>query len=432
MDDITEETDMDTIMTQRYPLATLVLFLLLFGVLENAPAQLRTTVTILSSFDDNAFRNSLEQAENITSMALSLEYQPGDANVRLFYGGNANLFRQYAARQYFSNSLGASYLRPFGGDDENSWNISATYYVRSNKDQFNYYDFNQTVGTASVKYYLNSEAGLLSRAGYRLRYRSYANLDEFTYLENYGYASLSKFFETKTTAIVELALGNKRYVSAITTSATTSASTNGGSGWMGEHGGMGSGWGDDQTMVSWMNDGMTPGSRVVSYSSPSTTQMIGTLRVAQSLSPTTGASLQFLRRWDMSERTRFLSSGAVDFQGDEELWDDPYGYQSYEYSAAVTQVLPWGMSVRASVDYLTKDYARRVFLASETDVPTGPLRADTRVVGGVDVKQSFENGWLMFDSITLSMTYLFIQNTSNDEYYNFRSNAFAFGFSVDL
>lgn len=416
-------------MIQKYSLATIVLLLLLFGVLENAPAQLRTTVTMLSSFDDNAFRNSLAQGENITTMGLSLEYQPEDANYRFFYAGNANLFRQYAARQYFSNSLGASYVKPFGADDENSWNIGATYYVRSNKEQFNYYDFNQILGTASVKYYLNTEAGLLSRAGYRLRYRSYANLGEFTYLENYGFASLSKFFETKTTAILELALGNKRYVSTITKSTSTAGSTNGGGG-MGEHGGMGNGSGDDHTMVSSMNGGMPPGSSLISYGSPSTTQLIGTLRVAQSISPTTGASLQFLKRWDMSERTRFLSNGAVDFQGDEELWDDPYGYQSYEYNATITQVLPWGMSARVSADYFTKDYARRIFLASDTDIPTGPLRADTRFVGGIDVKQSFEDGWFVFDAITLNMTYLFIHNTSNDSYYNFRNNAFALGITM--
>lgn len=399
-------------------------------------AQFRTSVTMLSSIDDNAFRNSLAQGDNITTMALSLDYQPGESNFRLSYTGTANLFRTNSARQYFSNSLGASYLKPFGENEENAWNVGGTYFVRLNKEQYNYYDFNQLIASAGLKYYIDSEGGLLARTGYRLRYRGYSNLSEFSYIENFGYASLSKFFETKTTAIAELAVGNKRYVSSTMTTTASSSGSNGDSGgMMGEHGGWGE-WGgsggENQMMASSMNDGMIPGARVISYGSPSTTQLIGTVRLAQSLSPTTGVSVQFLRRWDISERTRFLSSGAVDFQGDEELWDDPYGYQSYEYDAGLTQVLPWELSARFNVGYFVKDYTRRVFLATDTDVPTGPLRDDTRLVGGINVRKSFDDGWIFFSGITVNASYFYVRNDSNDPYYNFTNNSFALGVSTQF
>jgi hypothetical protein len=417
----------------KHKLYFLVLALFVWtGVTQTSWAQLRTKVAIFSSYDDNAFRNALGQTDFITTTALSLEYQPNKSNFSLFVNGNMNLFKDYFDRRYFSNSFGAAFTKPFGDEDENAFSTNATYFMRFNKERYNYYDFSQFVGSLNIKYYLDSEEGLLSRAGYRLRYRNYRNLEEFSYLEHYGFVQLSRFFETKTTVSAEVDFGNKNYVMSPSAYSTAGSST-GTWGMMGNGGMTGNGemMGNGER---WSHGGgnMDPTTRLISYSSPNTTQLIGIVRVAQSITQTTGLSVQYLRRWDLSDRTRFLSNGAVDYQGDEELWDDPYGYHGDEYNAALTQVLPWEMTIRISADYLVKDYARRIFTPTDTDVPTGPLRSDTRLVGSVEVRKTLETDWAVFNGIMISVSYFYQKNNSNDPYYNFRNNNFSLGIMTQL
>lgn len=383
---------------------------LAFGTTVQVSAQFRTGIALFSSYDDNPFRNYLNRSDYITTTALSFEYQPEESNFKLFANGNLSLFKDFSDRRYFSNSLGMSYTKPFGEEEENAVYAGATYFRRFNKASYDYYDFSQFIGYANLKYYLNFSEGMMSRVGYRLRYRGYRNLEEFSYLEHYGFVQVSKFFESKTTLLFELNLGNKNYVSSLGSMFTTT-----------------DGMTDGGMMGSSMNRRMNPNTRYVSYSRPTTTQLFGIARVAQSLSQTTGLSVQYLRRWDVSERTRFLSGGAVDFQGDEELWDDPYGYQGNEYNVTLTQHLPWNMTARVSTDYLAKDYARRTFTATDTDIPTGPLRSDTRFVTGLELKKTFDGAWAFFDGITISATYYYLRNSSNDAYFDFRNNSVSIG-----
>lgn len=374
-----------------------------------ASAQFRTTVGIHSSYDDNAFRNYLGQADYVAASVLSFEYQPKESNLTLFANGSVNLFKQYSDRRYFSNSLGLSYNRAYGEDDQNAWYAGASYFLRSNRQAYEYFDYTQAVGYVNVKHYLDYSEGILGKAGYRFRYRNYGTLEEFSYAEHYAFVQVSKFFETKTTVVAELDLGNKNYVSS---NASTMNST-------GMSGGM-------------TGSGMMGRGAFMSYSSPSTTQLLGIVRVAQGLTSTTGLSLQYLRRIDLSERTRFLTGGGIDFQGDEELWDDPYGYQGHEYNATVTQLLPWDVSLRASVDYLDKQYARAVFLQSDTDVPTGPIRSDERWIGSIELKKKFDAAWGFANDLVVSLSYFNQRNQSNDPYYDFRSNTFSVGIQAQF
>ncbi len=393
---------------------SLILFLLTL-LPHFAWGQFRTSVSLFSSYDDNPFRNSFQRPDYITTGVLSFEYIPDESSFRFFATGNLSLFRDYSERRYFSNSFGVSYTKPFGEDEENALYVGTSYFMRFNRAAYDYYDFSQLIGYVNLKYYLDYSEGVMSRAGYRLRYRGYRNLEEFSYLEHYGFVQLSKFFESKTTVLAELDLGNKNYVSTPASMFTATGNMHA-AGMMGGR----------------MDGRMNQNTRYVSYSRPSTTQLIGILRVAQSLSQTTGVSVQYLRRWDVSERTRFLSSGAVDFQGDEELWDDPYGYQGNEYNVTLTQNLPWGMTSRISTDYLVKDYARRTFAATDTNTPTGPLRSDTRLVVGIDLRKSFGEAWGFFDGFTISLSYFYQRNKSNDPYYDFRNNSFNVGLATQF
>ncbi len=410
-------------MMNRYLFAALGL-LTLFGIHQQVVAQLRTTLSVAGFYDDNLFRNSFPNNAYSTNSSLLFDYAPPETDFSFFAQGAVGLFQQYSDRRYFSSTLGGAYNKPFGEEGRNALAIGMSYFMRFNADALRTYDVSQLVGYANLKYYLDVDNGFFGRAGYRVRYRSYKNLDEFSYVENYGFLQLSKFFQTKTTLIAEFDVGNKNYVAAPTSASTTSSG--------GSSGGMhGSGEGG---MTGEMHQG-THGSQnvvYVSYSTPNTTQLVGILRVAQSLSPNTGASIQYLKRWNLTDRNRFLSNGGTDFQGDAELWDDPYSFESNEYNISLTQIMLWNVTVRLSVDYLLKDYTRRVFIPSDSLLPSGPLRNDTRRMAGIEVRKTFEDGTLFIPEFTLSVSYLYQRNMSNDSYYDYSNNIISIGATIQL
>lgn len=416
-------------MTRRFLFIALAVVTLL-ATRQQAAAQLRTTLAVVASYDDNLFRNNLTQGDLNTNSSLSLDYTPPESDFNFFASGSAGMFRQFSDRRFFAGTLGGMYTTAFGEQGQNNFSVTSSYFARFNTGTHDVYNLSQFIGSANLKYYLDFDNGFMGRIGYRLRYRSYRNLDQFTYTEHLGVAQLSKFFQTKTTVIVEFNLGNKQY-SAVPTTVTTASS--GGSS---EHGGMhgSSGWmnsGDDGEMMesSQWNYGSHTGS-IITYSTPNTTQLTALARVAQSLGATTGLSLQYLRRLNVTDRTRFITSSGTDFQGDAELWDDPYGYEGNEFSTVLTQILPWDITARLSAEYLLKNYSRRVFSAADTDIPTGPFRDDTKAVAGIGLTKKFGEGF--FSELTLSLSYMYQRNTSNDPYYDYANNVISIGAVIGL
>lgn len=413
-------------MTRRL-LFTILAVVSMIAYRQQAVGQFRTTVSISAAYDDNLFRNYLSQGDLGASSSLSLDYTPPESDFNFFASGSAGTFRQFSDRRFFGGTLGGAYTTSFGGQIQNNISVNSSYFVRFNTGTHNVYNLLQFIGSVNLKYYLDFENGFMGRFGYRLRHRSYQNLDEFTYTEHLGVLQLSKFFQTKTTVIVEVNLGSKQYSAA--PNSVTLISTSGGS----EHGGMmgGSGWMNEGEMMGWSNwsYGNHTGS-IITYTKPNTTQLTILARVAQSLGATTGLSLQYLRRSNLTDRTRFLTSSGTDFQGDAELWDDPYGYEGNEFGTALTQILPWDITARLSADYHLKNYSRRVFTATDTNIPTGPFRDDTKAVAGIDLKKTFEDGF--FSELTLMVSYMYQRNTSNDPYYDYANNVFSLGAVIGL
>jgi hypothetical protein len=162
-----------------------------------------------------------------------------------------------------------------------------------------------------------------------------------------------------------------------------------------------------------------------------TTQLSFLLRAAQSLSSSAGISLQYLRRWNPRKQMPAITIGGTSFQGDEELWDDPYGYEGPVYTAALTAGVPWDMTMRASLEYADKSYSRRIYLATDAVDPTGPNRADRRRSAAIELKKTFD-GVGMLNGVTIVAAYSYVRNQSNDGYYDYSSGAFTLGIEVGI
>jgi hypothetical protein len=416
-----------------------------------ADAQWLGTVSIDNGYDDNMFHNYTASESASTDIALMYGYFPEDGNWALNYTGALSSFSQYPDRMYATNTLGASWALPYGTDDVNSITLLGIGSMRLDKEDYSLYDYSQILTSISLKQKLIDDLPLLM--SYRARYRSYPNFGELSYLEHFASIGTMMFFETRTSIRVQADYGYKNYLTTtnsdptLTPNGFTAAESgmtvdgggnggggNGGGGNGGGGYGSGSGNGSGAGRLSMGGNGQGTGMEssveYLIYEVPSTSQLSAWVNVGQGISDGTGLSMRYLQRWNLTDRGRAFVGGAVDFIGEEELFDDPYSYQSNEATLTLTQVLPWTMKMKVGGYFIHKTYAYPSTL-DYTD-PSVATRADDRMGGWLTVSKSIGGDWLLFNGLDLTVGYVYLRNQSNTSYYDYSSNSLSFGISTNF
>lgn len=413
-------------------------------------AQWLGTLSLESGYDDNMFRNYSASSGASTDLSLMYGFFPQDRNWALNYSGTLTSFASYPDRLYSTQSVGASWALPLGDDARNSLTFMGVGSLRLDGADYALYDYSQAMFTASLRQQMTAELPLF--ASYRLRYRNYQNFGELSYLEHVASLGTMVFFESRTSVRVQADFGFKNYLNtnivasdagfngvAPTGSALTvndGGNGNGGGNTGGGPGGStsGNGWGGGSGRMS-IGDGgpgrgMEGSVEYLVYEEPSTSQLSTWINIGQGITESTGLSVRFLQRWNLTDRGRAFIGGAVDFIGEEELFDDPYSYESSEGTLTITQVLPWSMKLKTGAYYLHKTYGYPASL-DDSD-PTAPSRTDDRMGGWLTLSKSLTGNWLLFDGLELTLGYVYLRNQSNTTYYDFSSNAVTIGLSTDF
>ncbi len=269
------------------------------------------------SYDSNAFHNYLGLNDKIGRGNLYFNYDNEGENdiLRVYYQANYFRFQNYQDRNFLYHEMGLAYVRSIAGGSYFYSGIKVS--NRSNKELYNYYNYNQFLAYVNVK---SPWLGNHFQGGYRLRERTYKNLDGFSYWEHYVFLRLNRSFKTKTSLTMESSYGYKNYLAqTFVTTVYDSTFMGGRSGRMG-------------------------GKRVRTIVSvedvPSAQLWTSSIRVAQSVTATTGLSLQVLYRYNFNSEARYLTAIQSGYTTEDELFDDPYSYKGLEYSAQITQLLP--------------------------------------------------------------------------------------------
>jgi hypothetical protein len=418
-------------------------------------AQWIGSLSLDNGYDDNMFRNYSATASASTDLSLMYGYFPEEENWAINYSGSLSSFSEYPDRMYTLQNLAASYSYAYGQNEENVLSILGSGNMRIDGAEYTLYDYSQAVGSLSLRQKLVADIPLL--LSYRARYRNYPNFGELSYLEHFASIGTMLFFETRTSVRIQADYGYKNYLSSIDIIPSSSAGAGnvtgsssgttvegggpGGSGGGGDsgggNGGGGNGGGSEGTTPgrkglneNGNNGGMESTVEYLIYEEPSTTQLSAWINIGQSLSETTGLSVRYLKRWNLTDRGRAFVGGAVDFIGEEDLFDDPYSYESDELSLTVTQMLDHGIKIRGGAFYLLKTYGYPYTL--DYSVPDTDLRQDERSGGWVRVEKRFAGDWLLFSGLRLSLGYVYLTNDSNTAYYNYSSNAVSLGLSTDF
>ena len=365
------------------------MLLLLF---VSAQAQLQTKIIISSYYDDNLFRSPQPESDLYSNLGIKLKYKAQDSNFSIHDEINYLTFTNNNQRNFYLNNLGVDYFTPLGKDKDHTFYTGAEWTMRMDNQEYNYYDYQQFYAYANWRFNLNP---FFLKTGYNFRYRSYTYLPDLTNSRHYIFLQLNRAFQTGTTFILEGDAGYKTF-----TGSDFYLRSSGGKRGFGR----------------WMED-----DGAYSYSTiPDMAQGVLLARVAQSLHPRVGIYFQYRRQISLKEQSGYLNNESY-FQ-DEELFDDPFSYESTGYNSQLTWMSPWGIKLQFGGNLNTKDYiSESAFLSAEDSVGLGGIRKDDQQIYYITLSKTIfiKKQWL--NSLKLNLNYNYIRNESNSYWYDYKN-----------
>jgi hypothetical protein len=164
---------------------------------------------------------------------------------------------------------------------------------------------------------------------------------------------------------------------------------------------------------------------------PSAGQWVNTLRLSQSVYRGVGLSGYFRLRRNFGDGWRYIDSSYLGYVSEEELYDDRYGYESEELGLMLSMLLPFSSMARFGYDHYDKQYQRPVLDLNGDPLPGDILRQDNRQAFWGRLEKTFSLGG-GGRSLRLSLEYYWLQNQSNDLYYDYKANIGTLGFQVNF
>ena len=225
---------------------------------------------------------------------------------------------------------------------------------RYNRNDYTVYNYNTLTGY--VNHSINVGTFNFYLAG-NLIYNTYPELSQIDNLEVNSSLRINKSFETRTTFIIGGSLHYKKYTSSYSFVDTLSIAS-----------GSGSGQGTNNEVQSVLQSIEVP--------APSVSQFQYWVRIAQSLTQSTGVAAQIRSRINIEGATRTLPGLPFNYNQESEIFDDPMGYELQSIGVELTQILPAQIIMKASTYLGEKKYtAQGIYINQETFDPD-ILRAD--------------------------------------------------------
>jgi len=351
-----------------------------------ASSEVLKKVSVGTTYDSNAYGSHAGDADYVSQLDLYLGYRKGGerSETEFYYSGNGNLFAQSGARNFAANSLGVVYARRLG-EGRSGFSVGGAVSLRKNREAYDIYDYAGAQAAANVKYYIDST--VLVRSSYRVRWRGYWNYDLGSYTEHYLSAQVNKFLATKTTLRGDLSYGYKDHQAPQTVSTGYSGSRRG------------------ET---------SPRSLVVDPRVPDEGQLVAGLQIAQSLAEKTGLRVRYQVRSNTTTGVDAPPVGQSVYLDDDEIFNDRYDYEGSEWTARLTQLLPWQLTLVFEAGHESREYDGREALdLAGTASDAGARRSDQTGFAAASVEKAFAPG------VSVSLWYGFDRNRSNDEYYDY-------------
>ncbi len=363
---------------------TIMMFIALTVIYATVYAQWETETTLHTSIDDNVNNNYERLNDKTTQLNLGTGYTLGDSdwNTQLFYRGSYNHYMTLTDRIYYFHSTGIA--ATYDGE-AHEFDLGATYSARLNRSAYSFLGYDEF--DAYVAYKAEPVESFIGTLGYRANYTTFNELSDLNNLENVLSGSLTHSFATKTTVIAGGDIGAKWY-SAVSTERSMRGSR---------------------------------GNSIMKSLGTMTSQASAYVKIGQSLFEKTGISGYARYQVNILNNARSLLN--IYSVTDDEIFDTRYGYEGLYYEFSLKQLFPYAMAAEIGYSVAEKNYVN----ASAYDLRGNLLSAarnDMRYIFSAELKKGFEIS--ESNTLAVSLQYDSIVNDSNDPYFNYTNNVFAF------
>ncbi|MDE2814479.1 MAG: hypothetical protein OXM01_15730 [Gemmatimonadota bacterium] len=374
----------------------------LVALLSVAEAQVALNADLYTTYTDNVFLTASQRGDLMQSAYIDFDYQL-DADLSLYYSGNANVFSKNADLFNHVHSFGASYARPLGA--AGLFFAGTTLSLRLDRPLYDYRDFAAGRAFASFEPYLHP--ALITRLDYTLSYQNFLNAADYSYREQHLDAQLTHYLPTRTTLQLNGELGLKSYLQE-----TAQPSRN---------------------PLLW-------GTR---------------LKAAQSLGPNLGLQLAWHHQGILAGQSRYADwfwydpnklfddpykTKAKWYDPDElykaqfkaywydpdELFEDRYSYSGDQWSATLKYLAPLNCELAASFHRESRLYSQRPAY-DLAGVLTGESTTETRRTARLGLARAFYLDSTLFREIAFELEWLYRSVASNDAFYDADAHAYSVG-----
>ncbi len=381
-------------------------------------AQLNYTLSVQQQYSSNPFQLPETEGDQISEFSVGV--QKNWQKFSLQYFGSYIRFNQNLKRNFYWHQLFLS------GGDATNWYVRLD--NRLNRTDYNIYDYFIAQGGLNQRL---SKGNYLLRFGINGSFNRYQELDELNNILLKFYGSINRSFQTKTSIIGALSFNYKSYLDnnfeltspeeSVTDISKAISILNGGGNGPGSGRG-GPGHGDGTGAGQWYYPEDAEMSNAVS-------QMVLSLRIAQSLSTYTGIAVQYYNRISLTEGDRSIAGLADGYQMESQIFDDPMGYSGQTYGIELTQIFPFRIKGRIAAYRIGKNYVSQGIYLDEINFNESILREEIRKTVWFTIQKQWD---INLATLNWQIDYQWVDNESNSFWYLYNNQYISTGIQLDF
>ncbi|MBD3274763.1 MAG: hypothetical protein GF372_05595, partial [Candidatus Marinimicrobia bacterium] len=347
---------------------TLFIFL---GFAATTHAQFNVNVAYEREYNSNPFRSVNPASSWISVYDIGVSYL--FENTAVGYFGLYDKFTNIQDRDFYWHQIaywGAKDGASYGAMVEQRMNVSG----------YNTYNYNTGTAYLNYRYRNDTMSWLFSGSGNVSLYPSLDNFDNFKLSAG---LQANKSLPSRTTLIGSIGLNYKRYFTEF------------------------------QDTVTVTTGGMGPGgtSEMVNSTSPAITQVNWKARIAQSLTNTTGLAVQYQHRYLFDNTDRSLAELAYTATMETEIFDDPLSYEGFSIGGELTQLMPFGFTLKAAYYHYNKHYTSQPVYIDADTYTEERNREDRYNTSWLYLERDFGFGLFQGNYMTLTLLYQLKNNS---------------------
>jgi len=343
-------------------------------------AQIYLSTSVDSYFDDNIFNNYLQESDfvNIFSGEIGYDFETESNNLEIYYIGSFNKYNINADKsaQFHKIGLVNTYLFSENG---NPLNAGVNYSSRINREGYYIYDYNHLSLYANYLHSLSETNRIqIGVIGNRIDYQ---NFSLFSHYQLKGFLRSINSFESRTSVIVGAEIDQKLYLDKLE------------------------------------QDGLTD--RVV--------QTKLHFQVGQGITDDFGISAYLFLRKNLESGNRYFSNDDFVYY-EEEIFNDIYSNDGTETGLSFSYLISPVILAKIAGKYEIRNYTN-LPAALEDGTELNELRSDKQFSLGTFLEFGLSS---ILNGLSLSTSYNFISNSSNDFYYNYLNNVYSITLGFDF